>query len=114
MNSNQQKIVDNTISFVKKTLINAEGGHDWFHIERVYNNAKLISKSENVNDFIVALGALLHDIADPKFYNGDETVGPKMAEEFLVKEAKSHRIGSHSVFRKCTFPNQRGTGQRDL
>lgn len=86
MNISQQKIVENTITFVKKTLENAEGGHDWFHIERVYKNAKLISKTEKVNTYIVALGALLHDIADAKFYDGDETVGPKMAREFLFSQ----------------------------
>ncbi len=57
----------------------AEGGHDWFHIERVYKNALLISESEEVDKTVVALGALLHDIADSKFHNGDETVGPKKA-----------------------------------
>lgn len=97
MNTTQQLIIENTINFVKKTLKNAEGGHDWFHIERVYNNAKLISKSENVDSFIVTLGALLHDIADPKFYDGDETVGPKMATEFLIKEGTEETAIKHVV-----------------
>lgn len=77
------QIIQDTIFFVKKTLKNAEGGHDWFHIERVYKNALLIAKQEEVNHFIVALGALLHDIADSKFHNGNETVGPKVAQQFL-------------------------------
>lgn len=80
----QQEQITKTIAFVKEQLSGAEGGHDWFHIERVYNNAKLISKSEPVDPFVVALGALLHDIADSKFHNGDETVGPKIAREFLL------------------------------
>jgi len=83
---NQKKVIENTIQFVKKELEHAEGGHDWFHIERVYKNALLISKEENVDPFIVSLGALLHDIADPKFYNGDETIGPKMAKKFLEQQ----------------------------
>lgn len=83
---NKQQILKNTISFVKQTLNGAEGGHDWFHIERVYKNALLIAKNENVDLFIVSLGALLHDIADAKFHNGDETVGPKMARKFLENE----------------------------
>ncbi|GAB1855334.1 HD domain-containing protein [Flavobacteriaceae bacterium MHTCC 0001] len=78
-----QKIIDKTITFVKDTLKDAEGGHDWFHIERVYKNSLLIAKSEPVDEFVVSLGALLHDIADSKFHNGDETVGPKIAHEFL-------------------------------
>ncbi len=80
-----QEQITKTIAFVKEQLSDAEGGHDWFHIERVYNNAILISKNESVDTFIVALGALLHDIADSKFHNGDETVGPKIAREFLFK-----------------------------
>ena len=83
---NKPQILKNTISFVKETLKNAEGGHDWFHIERVYKNALLIAKTEEVDEFIVSLGALLHDIADAKFYDGDETVGPKVAREFLESE----------------------------
>lgn len=79
-------IIDKTILFVKKQLQNAEGGHDWFHIERVYKNALLIAQNEECNLEIVKLGALLHDIADSKFHNGDETVGPKIAREFLEKE----------------------------
>ena len=77
------KLISNTITFVKKELQNAEGGHDWFHIERVWRNSKLIAQSEEVNFEIVELGALLHDIADSKFHNGDETVGPKKAKAFL-------------------------------
>jgi uncharacterized protein len=76
--------IDATIAFVKKTLAEAEGGHDWFHIERVWRNAKHIAKEEGGADMeIVELGALLHDIADAKFHDGDEEIGPKMAREFL-------------------------------
>ncbi|WP_298901522.1 HD domain-containing protein [uncultured Psychroserpens sp.] len=81
MDTKQQ--IELTKTFVKKTLENAEGGHDWFHILRVYNNAKGIAENEDVDSFVVALGALLHDIADSKFHSGDETVGPKKAREFL-------------------------------
>ena len=77
------KLINNTILFVKQKLENAEGGHDWFHIERVYKNALLIADGEVCDIFVVKLGALLHDIADSKFHGGDETVGPKIAREFL-------------------------------
>jgi len=80
---NKQQIISKTEDFVKITLKGAEGGHDWFHILRVWNNAKLISRTENVDVFIVELGALLHDIADSKFHNGDESIGPKVARRFL-------------------------------
>ncbi len=85
MNKEQAKHIELTKAFVKNTLAEAEGGHDWFHIERVYRNCLLISKHENVDDYIVALGALLHDIADSKFHNGDEAVGPQRAREFLLE-----------------------------
>lgn len=78
-------IIAKTIAFVKKELANTEGGHDWFHVQRVFKNAQLIAKTEKVDILVIALGALLHDIADSKFHNGDETVGPNIAREFLFK-----------------------------
>lgn len=83
---NTTDLINNTILFVKQKLENAEGGHDWFHIERVYKNALLIAKEENCNLQIVQLGALLHDIADSKFHDGDESVGPKVAKAFLESQ----------------------------
>jgi uncharacterized protein len=83
---NTTNLIDKTILFVKETLAQAEGGHDWFHIERVYKNALLIAASENCDLEIVQLGALLHDIADSKFHDGDETIGPKTARTFLESE----------------------------
>ncbi|MGA8853001.1 MAG: HD domain-containing protein [Christiangramia sp.] len=79
----ENTLIGNTINFVKKTLDGAEGGHDWFHIERVLNNSRHIAKGEKADLQIVELGALLHDIADSKFHGGDESVGPKVAAEFL-------------------------------
>lgn len=76
-------IIAQTIEFVKKTLAGAEAGHDWFHIERVFHTALHINAVEKGDGLIVALAALLHDIADSKFNNGDEEIGPKMAGEFL-------------------------------
>lgn len=107
MNTNEIQIIENTIVFVKKTLKNAEGGHDWFHIERVYNNALLIAKDERVNTFIVALGALLHDIADAKFYEGDESIGPKMARDFLIEQSVSESLIQkiESIIRNISFKN---------
>ncbi len=92
-----EKIIENTILFVQQTLKNAEGGHDWFHIERVYKNAQLIANGENADDFVVTLGALLHDIADSKFHDGDESVGPKVATEFLETQDVSVEVIDHVV-----------------
>ncbi|MBU1097822.1 MAG: HD domain-containing protein [Bacteroidetes bacterium] len=82
----QKIIIENTIKYVKETLIGSEGGHDWWHIYRVWKNAKHIAQFENVDLFIVELGALLHDIADSKFNEGDETIGPQKAKEFLESQ----------------------------
>jgi uncharacterized protein len=79
-------VIDNTILFVKQKLENAEAGHDWFHIERVFKNALLIVQHEECDIDIVKLGALLHDIADSKFNGGDETIGPRIAREFLESQ----------------------------
>ena len=94
---NDSLIIAQTITFVKKELKNAEGGHDWFHIERVYKNAILISKTEKVDSFIVSLGALLHDIADSKFYNGDEAIGPKKASDFLNYKKVPEDVIAHVI-----------------
>lgn len=88
-------IVDKTIAFVKAQLKDAEGGHDWFHIERVYKNALLIAKEESCNLEVVQLAALLHDIADSKFHNGDETIGPRTAKNFLEQENVSQETITH-------------------
>ncbi len=92
-----QNLISKTIEFVKKELKGAEGGHDWFHIERVYKNALLIGKSENVDITVVALSALLHDIADAKFHDGDESVGPQVAREWLESQSTDEEIINHVI-----------------
>jgi uncharacterized protein len=103
----KEKIIAATIAFVKKELKNAEGGHDWFHVERVLKNTLLISKDEKVAVFVVSLAALLHDIADPKFYNGDETVGPKVATTFLKEQKVDTVIITHviNIIKHISFKN---------
>lgn len=96
-----QDLINKTISFVKKELENAEGGHDWFHIERVYKNALLIADSEVCDISIVKLASLLHDIADSKFHpdasGGDETIGPRIAREFLISNAVEEATIQHVI-----------------
>ena len=94
---NNSDLIHNTIVFVKQNLENAEGGHDWFHIERVYKNALLIAKDEVCDLKVVQLGALLHDIADSKFHDGDETIGPKKAREFLASLSIASEDVEHVV-----------------
>lgn len=90
-------LIIDTIAFVKHELANAEGGHDWFHVERVYNNALLISNTEKVDLLVVQLAALLHDIADSKFHNGNETIGPQKATDFLRSQNVDKLVIDHVV-----------------
>ena len=104
---NDAALIDETIAFVKETLQGAEGGHDWFHIQRVFNNTLLIAKDEEVDVLVVSLGALLHDIADAKFHQGDESLGPKMATDFLnamgVKESVVQHVSN--IIKHISFKN---------
>lgn len=90
-------LIEEIIVFVKEKLRGAEGGHDWFHIERVYKNALLIAKTESCDLNVVALGALLHDIADSKFHDGDETVGPRTARALLESQQVDEDTIAHVV-----------------
>lgn len=99
-------IQQKTVEFVKKTLADAEGGHDWFHIERVWKLALHIGRLEgNVDMEIVGLGALLHDIADAKFHNGDEEIGPRTARAFLEAEGVEESVILHveNIIRHISF-----------
>jgi len=79
----KEKIIKATASFVKEVLQDAEKGHDWLHVERVWKNGKQILQFEPGDELTVELGLLLHDIADAKFHDGDEEKGPRMARTFL-------------------------------
>ena len=92
---NKQEIIGKTVEYVKYTLSFAEGGHDWWHVYRVWKSAKHIARHEKVNLFIVELGALLHDIADSKFHGGDEQIGPQKAREFLQSIEVDEDIINH-------------------
>ena len=104
---NDSELVEKTIVFVKETLKGAEGGHDWFHIQRVFNNTLLLAKDEKVNILIVSLAALLHDIADPKFYDGDETIGPRLAKDFLTSLNVDTKVITHviEIIKNMSFKN---------
>ena len=94
---NQAIIINQTISFVKECLKNAEGGHDWWHIYRVWKTAIQLTKTEKADLFIVELAALLHDIADSKFNEGDEEIGPRKAGEFLKSINVEENVINHVV-----------------
>jgi len=111
----KKEVIKSTIDFVKNTLEGAEGGHDWFHIERVYKNAKLIAQGEEVDLFIVELGSLLHDIADAKFHEGDESIGPKKAADFLRSMDINETIILHieNIIRYVSFKSSLDTDKKE-
>ncbi|OYQ47803.1 HD domain-containing protein [Flavobacterium aurantiibacter] len=77
--------IGQTLVFVRDTLAHAEGGHDINHILRVYKIALRLAEEESADNTVVALAALLHDISDAKFNGGDDSLGAKVAAEFLTK-----------------------------
>ena len=103
----ENQLIQNTIAFVKRELSDAEGGHDWFHIQRVFNTSKLLLQHEEGDSIVVQLAALLHDIADPKFHNGDEQIGPQTAQDFLETQQVSHETTAHvvNIIRHMSFKN---------
>lgn len=80
---NKKQVIKNTEKFVKDKMFGESTGHDWWHIYRVWKNAIQIGKKEKADMFIVELGALLHDIADFKFSNGDDKAGGRETRKWL-------------------------------
>ncbi|WHF50334.1 HD domain-containing protein [Chryseobacterium gotjawalense] len=103
-----QNLIQNTLSFVKEKLEGAEAGHDWFHIERVWKLSQKIAAAETCNLEVVELSALLHDIADPKFHDGDETLALKISREFLESQNVSDDIIEQVLFiiKNISFKNR--------
>ncbi|TZF85867.1 HD domain-containing protein (plasmid) [Pedobacter sp. BS3] len=104
-------IIDKTVVFVKQELQHAESGHDWWHIQRVWNNARHIAFYEKVDLLVVELAALLHDIADGKFHDGNEDIGPQKAGEFLQSMDVDSTIIQHvqQIIRNMSFKASLGT-----
>ncbi|WP_297632716.1 HD domain-containing protein [uncultured Clostridium sp.] len=78
-------VIENTRRFVKEKLENEGSGHDWYHIERVYNLARYLCREEGGNSYIIELAALLHDIEDWKFSKANKS-DTSIIEEFLLSE----------------------------
>jgi len=105
LSQQNKEIVAQTEKFVKNALAGAEAGHDWWHIHRVYNNAKLILETEEADHLVVVLAVLLHDIADSKFNEGNDEVGPKTAGEFLRSILVEENVIIHvqQIIRNVSF-----------
>jgi uncharacterized protein len=83
LRSDSDSLTGKTADYVRSLLVGEGSGHDWWHIYRVWKMSVRIAKEENANLLVVELGALLHDIADWKFNDGDEEVGPARARAWL-------------------------------
>ncbi len=103
-----KNLIENTVEFVKKKLEGAEAGHDWFHIERVWKLSRKIAETESCNQQVVELAALLHDIADPKFHNGDETLALKVSRDFLESQNAEEKLIEQVLFiiKNISFKNR--------
>ncbi|MDQ1095088.1 MULTISPECIES: HD domain-containing protein [Chryseobacterium] len=104
----ENNLIENTAEFVKEQLKGAEAGHDWFHIERVWKLARKIAQDENCNHEVVELSALLHDIADPKFHNGDENLALQVSRTFLESQDASEDLIQQVLFviKNISFKNR--------
>ena len=80
-----KKLIEKTRLYVEKELADDGSGHDWWHVYRVWSIAKKIAQKENADQTIVELAALLHDIADWKFNDGDESAGSRQVAAWLNK-----------------------------
>lgn len=81
----KKQIINKTAKYIEKKLKGEGSGHDWWHIYRVWMLAKEVGKKEKGDLFLIELASLLHDIADWKFTGGDDSIGPKLASEWLNK-----------------------------
>jgi uncharacterized protein len=88
-------VIDQTAAYVREATAGEGSGHDWWHIYRVWQNALVIARAEGADPFVTQLAALLHDIADWKFHDGDETVGPRIAGEWLRSLGVDERVIAH-------------------
>ncbi len=107
----QAYIIDQTANFVQKQLADAEAGHDWWHILRVWNQVQLLLQHEQADRLVCELAALLHDIADSKFHGGDETIGPRIAGEFLSDIGVRPKVVAHvqHIIRNLSYKASLGT-----
>ena len=87
-----QTLVDRVAAHIKAKFLAESSGHDWYHINRVWQLTRQIAAQEGANREIAELGALVHDIADWKFHGGDDSVGPREAEALLRREGASDAV----------------------
>lgn len=87
-----QNLVDRVAAHIKARFLAESSGHDWYHINRVWQLTRRIAAQEGADRQIAELGALVHDIADWKFHGGDDSVGPREAEALLRREGATEEV----------------------
>lgn len=99
---------------IKEQFSGETTGHDWYHIERVWKNAKLIAQGEDCNLIVVELGALLHDIADHKFVDNFEEEGNARTQTMLTKHGFDHDLINQvlHIVQNCSFKG--GIGENKM
>jgi uncharacterized protein len=85
-------LVSRVAAHIKSRFLAESSGHDWHHIHRVWQLARQIAEREGADRQIAELGALVHDIADWKFHDGDDSVGPREAEALLTREGAAPEV----------------------
>ena len=97
--------IQKTKKYVKSLLLGEGSGHDWWHIFRVCNTAQHLAKKEGGDLLVIELAALLHDIADRKFNDGDVVKGVKKVNEFLESIKVDKKIGDNvcEIVQTCSF-----------
>lgn len=105
MNNDEIKVLEYVKIEIKSQFEGESTGHDWFHIERVWRNAKLISEKENCNKFVVELSALLHDIADHKFVENSDEEALTRINSLLFQLDVDQKLIDEVVFivQNCSF-----------
>ncbi|MBA3013080.1 MAG: HD domain-containing protein [Desulfobacula sp.] len=81
---NEKLIIKEIERLVKNHFLEESSGHDWWHSHRVRQMGLQIAKNESADLFIVEVSALLHDVGDYKFHDGDEEIGGKIINKWLI------------------------------
>ena len=87
-----QPLINRIAAHIRQQCEGESSGHDWHHIARVRQVACQLAEQEGADRTVVELAALVHDIADWKFTNGDETIGPQKARALLSGEGVAEAV----------------------
>ena len=116
MKTTNQELVSRTADFMKTKFAADSTGHDWWHLYRVWQLSKRIAaKEKGTNMLVVELAALLHDIADHKFHDGDTEVGAVAARQWLQKNGADEITVAHveNIVRHISFKSAKQKSQLD-